>query len=1459
VGARALTTYTWNGGTGPGDDTSQWTPNGTPNTGDSAIVASGTVLGGNNTQFSANTLFLGSAAFVSEGDATFINYMTPTVDSQTLITSAVPGASAAENSLLVAAGQFVNQGNIDADGPIGSTFTIQVTTDGTLPGTFINYNQISVESGNEMVIDIAGTSELMNVGELDVNGGTLVINAATNAIAGGYAPFAGLLVINSGGTLETNASYGTAVAGVPPFYAFADDTAGNTLKIDNVGSFAGAIIGFGVNDTIDVGTSLAVAKLGYNNASGILNLENAGGAILASLLVRGSNFQTGTSALSGGSALGFNIGTAADGDTIITTGSLNDVYNGTTGIWQTATNWSNGVPGTLDSTFVGSNSHTDFTLTTGTSAVQVGALYVVDHHATLQVTSSTTINSNTLTDLGGTVEVTNTLTTQGIRQIGGSIIVDPTGVLDLIGQPPFNFIPSNGTLTITTANTLAARIASGSLLVNGGTLNAAPSVGGGGGRIDIGIDGAGTPATVTVQSSGTNAALVTDTYTEVGSDPTSFGILTLNGNVTWTDTIDPHDTSSTGKLLLGFDNQIGNFPTGAARPPISNAASLIVENGATLIDQNLAQIGASVDSAGAATIESGGIWNIGTGGLALGASGSSAGTLTITDANSVLSDAGGMSVGLAGGSQAVLQILNGGTVRMTGSTGITVANSAGSNGTLVVSGTQSQLDFNSTAKGITVGSSGQGTLEVSNGGTITMNGTGGLQLAGVASGSGTVSVTGPSALIAMGTAAAGLSVGFAGTGLLDIENGGTVIENGNSTGIPIGLSAGANGLLIVNGTNSVLNLGTNNTGIGVGLGGTGSLQVTGGGTVTISSPSAGHGALNIGNGAGQGTVTVSGAKSSITTQGTSGFVNVGVPGNGVLNIDAGGLVSSSAGVFIGTGGTTASSGTVTVDNGTLTTIAGITAGQSGTGVLTVRNGGTVTSSGVNVGFGSGSGGTLDINGGMLTDTAGFNVGPNNSHGTVFVQGGGTLITSSTSTAAEINTTSIGQAVVNVSGGVWNASGEIIVGDNGPGAIFISNKGIVNVGSTTVDIGNQSGGNGTVTVSGGTLVAGSISVAGPSGSLGTLVLDSGGIVTTGAVTVGMVGVINMNGGVLNSTTPVQVNFAAINGFGTVGAGVINNGSLGISGGRLFVSGDLTGSGPDHIAGAATLEVGGTVNTQQAVDFTGGGASLQLDTLSSTTQGFAIGNWGTTDSLIIGTGATVTAANWLNGAATTGTLEVDTSAGAFDFTGVTLAAGATPNFTTSSDFVELACFRSGTRIDTERGEVAVEELVVGDSVLLAAHTPQSARITWIGHRTIDCARHPHPQLVWPVRIAAGAFGSAPRRDLFVSPDHAVYIDGRLIPAKHLIDGISIVQVAASAVTYYHIELPRHDVVLAEGLPAESYLAGADLGMFSRPGAPVTLFPDLASRVWEAEGCAPLVVTGPALETARQRIARRRRHAA
>ncbi|MGH3185611.1 MAG: Hint domain-containing protein, partial [Streptosporangiaceae bacterium] len=182
--------------------------------------------------------------------------------------------------------------------------------------------------------------------------------------------------------------------------------------------------------------------------------------------------------------------------------------------------------------------------------------------------------------------------------------------------------------------------------------------------------------------------------------------------------------------------------------------------------------------------------------------------------------------------------------------------------------------------------------------------------------------------------------------------------------------------------------------------------------------------------------------------------------------------------------------------------------------------------------------------------------------------------------------------------------------------------------------------------------------------------------------------------------------------------------------------------------------------------------------------------------------------------------------------------------------VPCFAAGTRLATANGWVAVEDVRAG--TVLRTVLGGSGQVVWVGRRHVLCARHPKPRAVWPVRVAAGAFGPGlPERTLWLSPDHALYVDGVLIPVRYLVNGGSVAQVAVAEVSYYHVELRHHDVLLAEGLPAESYLETGGRAAFANGGAPVMLHPEFGLRRWEAEGCAPLVVTGPVVEAVRRRV--------
>ncbi len=155
---------------------------------------------------------------------------------------------------------------------------------------------------------------------------------------------------------------------------------------------------------------------------------------------------------------------------------------------------------------------------------------------------------------------------------------------------------------------------------------------------------------------------------------------------------------------------------------------------------------------------------------------------------------------------------------------------------------------------------------------------------------------------------------------------------------------------------------------------------------------------------------------------------------------------------------------------------------------------------------------------------------------------------------------------------------------------------------------------------------------------------------------------------------------------------------------------------------------------------------------------------------------------------------------------------------ADLQEAPCFADGTLILTEDGEIAVGQLRPGmRAVTLDPVTGARglSAIVWIGRRTVDVGRCAHPALAAPVVFVRDSIGpGAPSRDLVVSPDHAVFVDGMLIAAHRLVNGRSIRQDRTPrCITYWHVELAAHAVLVADGLPAESYLASGNRHRFTR----------------------------------------------
>ncbi len=708
-------------------------------------------------------------------------------------------------------------------------------------------------------------------------------------------------------------------------------------------------------------------------------------------------------------------------------------------------------------------------------------------------------------------------------------------------------------------------------------------------------------------------------------------------------------------------------------------------------------------------------------------------------------------------------------------------------------------------------------------------------------GTGVVSVAGTDAtFIAVG----GMAIGRAGTGRLVVGNDGTVSVVQDAAG--------------------TLNAGTLTLGVGSATdksqtGGTGSATIASGGSLNVQS------LLLIGGNGDQGTLAVNGGTVSVTGSVVAGVSTViggtTLSGTGTVTVGSGGLLRTTGTVTASDrmvlGRDTGGQGRVTVAGGTIASNGRLVIGDKGTGDLALNAGGTGSANGLALGLSSGGSGTLTVSASNFSSTGSLDVGVDGL-GVLRVFSGGTLTTGSGGpTGARLGVSNVGLGLIDGVNALWSVGGDLIVGEQGIGTLNVTSGAVVNTGTFAIALGNGSGGSGDITVGGGgaRLVGGALKIANASGddSFGTLTIETGGTVQVLSATIGAGGVLNMQGGLLDPPTVTIGVGGLITGFGTVDAtNVVNDGGIVASGGLLEFFGNIIGGGTLAVDNDGSLEVDGFLSAS-AINFGNGfGQSLIVRTPGSNFE-TALNSLFTGDRIgfNFGAGVSIVAAELAGSILTL--LRSDSQS--YQLSDVGFDTGTADGFIFSESdglaTVEIGCFVQGTRIETAQGMVAVEDLAEGD-LIPTVLGERLAPVVWLGRRRIDCARHPHPEKVWPVVVEAHAFGRGlPRRDLWLSPDHAIYVNEVLVPVHRLIDGASIRQVPVPEVTYFHVQLPWHDVVRSEGLPTESFLDTGDRANFENGGGPIRLHPDFNARMWESEGCARLILTGPELAAARAMV--------
>lgn len=585
--------------------------------------------------------------------------------------------------------------------------------------------------------------------------------------------------------------------------------------------------------------------------------------------------------------------------------------------------------------------------------------------------------------------------------------------------------------------------------------------------------------------------------------------------------------------------------------------------------------------------------------------------------------------------------------------------------------------------------------------------------------------------------------------------------------------------------------------------------------------------------------------------GTSTFIVNGAASGANESFKVGNTSGSATLVLSGTGSSTlaltiaaTTSGTNTLDfalTGAGNSVTGVTLSNASQ-VLEIGNGGATQANLTATSQEAVTSATLNLQNGLFTDAAGVA-----NNGTI--TGYGTL-------AAAV-TGSSGSIIAN--GGTLNLQGGAAVGQSFSIANLVGTLSTLRLGGTSMSYTS------------GSAIALSSS---------TQKLEIG---TTAAVTINQQevvsgGILQLDGGSLTDSSGLVINSGTVTGIGTINPAISGTGGTIIAtGGTLDLVANLGSlSQVIDIDTASVLRLDGSVASGNTFTFLSG-SSGHLNYTSATG-----GITGTLSGLNVGTsnsaptnfidftgqsGVTVTSGFAQSGAGTAtvklsngSTLTLSNLAGSDSGTwyvdSQSDGAGGTEFFLSNQ-----VCYAAGTRVLTATGEREVELLQPGDVVLtLAGDTFEAHPVKWIGRRRLDLMTHPRPLAVAPIRIARGAFADAmPHRDLLVSPDHAILVDGALVCARQLVNGTTIRQETDwTSVVYYHVELESHAILLAEGLPAESYLDTGNRGFFANSGAPLVLHPDLTDAAdypaREIGSCAPFVSDAADVRPVWQRLAAR-----
>ena len=591
------------------------------------------------------------------------------------------------------------------------------------------------------------------------------------------------------------------------------------------------------------------------------------------------------------------------------------------------------------------------------------------------------------------------------------------------------------------------------------------------------------------------------------------------------------------------------------------------------------------------------------------------------------------------------------------------------------------------------------------------------------------------------------------------------------------------------------------------------------------------------------------------------FVQGGGMLTGTLSV-ADAIFGGDAAWSLATGSTLNIAGTAT--DGTLTV------GNTDAALLLVKSNATLIAAQATIGQDAGSDGsdvTVKGSGATWNVSGQLTVG-DAAAGALMVAAGGTVTAGSIDTAAASN----GDAIVSVVGTGSNItlSGDLTVGDAGSAELSILSGGIITAANANIGVLGTGTGNIDIEGAGSRLNITNDLNLGESG-LGVLTVGQGATLTVtnnlnqGANSVMTIvgGVIDPASGTLSGTTTISANGAVqytnlltLNGTvsangvgGTLEAAYITgHGVLSIgTNSNLVLQGGTGGNDGPIFTGTVTPSISFQDNT----------GTLTISDLSGIASTSVLNNF-TAGDVIRLVGQSVGSTQVVN----TNTLDVYNNNG--DLLGALHFNAANVNSADLTAGIEgdsAPCFAEGTCILTARGEIPVESLTVGTLLPTVLQGGGMQPIKWIGVSTVRLDGHPNPDRAAPICVRSGALGDGmPRRDLRLSPEHSLLIDGVLVPVHLLVNGASIVREPAhGTVRYFHIELERHTVILADGALAETYLDTGNRDQFDNGGVTRQLHPGFDSsaqalEVWRNQAAAPILLGGDQLVAIHDALAAR-----